>query len=187
MLTHALRPPDPPEQHLSPETATVNAGSVRLQGGLRCPSCLFCPCWWGAWPPPEGNLRLRGRERIAHVAPSGCGCGKSVPGAGLSQDAAGDASGAKSRRVETGPTLALNVLTAASWAFLPPLPLPSSPAPGHDPAGLSVSRNTWPFPELRRLNSCSPAPPANSSCPKCLALYRTAPLPLAEPALQPLV
>ena len=97
----ALRPPDPPEQHLSPETATVNAGSVRLQGGLRCPSCLFCPCWWGAWPPPEGNLRLRGRERIAHVAPSGCGCGKSVPGAGLSQDAARDASGAKSRRVET--------------------------------------------------------------------------------------
>ena len=86
-----------------------------------------------------------------------------------------------------GPTLALNVLTAASWAFLPPLPLPSSPAPGHDPAGLSVSRNTWPFPELRRLNSCSPAPPANSSCPKCLALYRTAPLPLAEPALQPLL
>ena len=89
-------------------------------------------------------------------SPLVCGCGKSVPGAGLSQDAAGDASGAKSRRVETGPTLALNVLTAASWAFLPPLPLPSSPAPGHDPAGLSVSRNTWPFPELRRLNSCSP-------------------------------
>ena len=63
-------------------------------------------------------------------------------------------------------------------------PGPSSPAPGHDPAGLSFSGITWPFPELRGLNSCSPAPPANSSCPKCLALYRTAPSPLTEPALQ---
>lgn len=97
----ALGPPDPPERRLSPETATVSAESVGLRGGLRCSSCLFCPCWWGAWPPPEGNLRLRGRERIAHGAPAGCGCGKSVPGAGLSQDAAGDAGGAKSRRAET--------------------------------------------------------------------------------------
>ena len=112
-----------------------------MQGGLRYPSCVFCPCWWGAWPPPEGNLRLRGRERIAHVAPSGCGCGKSVPGAGLSQDAAGDASGAKSRRVETGPTLALNVLTEASWAFLPPLPLAMTPQDSPFPGtpGLSQS------------------------------------------------
>ena len=85
----ALVPPDPPERPLSPETATVSAGSVRLQGGLRCPSCLFCPCWWGAGPPPEGDLRLRGRKWIAHGAPAGCGCGKSVPGAGLRQDAAG--------------------------------------------------------------------------------------------------
>ena len=97
----ALGPPDPPERPLSPETATVTAGSVGLQGGLWCPSCVFCPCWWGAWPPPEGNLRLRGREQIAHGTSLRCGCGKSVPGAGLSQDAAGDAGGAKSRRAET--------------------------------------------------------------------------------------
>ena len=97
----ALGHPDPPERPLSPETATVSAGSVRLQGGLRCPSCLSCLCWWGAWPPPEGDRLLRGRKRIAHGAPAGCGCGKSVPGTGLSQDAAGDVRGAKSRREET--------------------------------------------------------------------------------------
>ena len=60
------RAPRPPRATLKPETATVNVGSVRLRGVLQCPSCLFCPCWWGAWPPPEGNLRLRGRELIAH-------------------------------------------------------------------------------------------------------------------------
>ena len=129
---------------------------MRDQSGCRAafgaPPASSVPAGGGPGLPLKGTCGCVEGSR----SPLVCGCGKSVPGAGLSQDAAGDASGAKSRRVETGRTLALNVLTAASWAFLPPLPLPSSPAPGHDPAGLSVSRNTWPFPELRRLNSCSP-------------------------------
>ena len=39
------------------------------------------------------------------------------------------------------------------------------------------------FPGAQAAEFLQPAPPANSSCPKCLALYRTATLPLYKPAV----
>ena len=176
----ALRSSDPPEQPLNPETVTVSARSVRLQGGLRCSSCLFCPCWWGVWPPPEGA----------------CGCleGTGSPTGPPRVVAVGSLSQAQdSARMQLGMPVELS---PGGWKHragpgterpcVQPTG-PSSPAPGHDPAGLSFSRNTWPFPELRRLNSCSPGPASHQQLSQVLGSLQDSPTPPAEPALQPLL
>ena len=96
----ALGPPDPPERPLSPETATVSEGSVGCRAAFGTPPASSVPAGGGPGLPLKGTCGcVEGSG--SPTGPAGCGCGKSVPEAELNWDAAGDAGGAKSRRVET--------------------------------------------------------------------------------------
>ena len=146
----ALGPPDPPERPLSQRLRLSMWDQSGCGASFSAPPASSVPAGGGP------GLPLKGTCGCMEGIGSPTGPPRVVAVGSLSQ-------GWVSARMQLGMQVDLNPggqrHRASPGTECPDcrlLGLPSSPVPGHDPAGLSFSRNTWPFPELRRLNSCSP-------------------------------